>query len=79
MAVAALEAERLTRSIFFLALSSIGIGSIFLSVGANYAAALEFILYAGILIILFIVAASLTETDKLETNEEKIPSKEVKL
>ncbi|MFX0182342.1 MAG: NADH-quinone oxidoreductase subunit J [Candidatus Hodarchaeota archaeon] len=72
MAVVALEVENITRSILFLALSSVGIGSIFFLVGASYAAVFEFVLYAGILIVLFIVASSLTETARVETNEENI-------
>jgi NADH:ubiquinone oxidoreductase subunit 6 (subunit J) len=78
MTVAAIEAENITRSILFLALSSVGIGSIFFLVGANYAAVFEFVLYAGVLIVLFIVASSLTETTKIKTNGEDLFVKEIK-
>ncbi len=79
MAVAALEVEKLTNGIVFLALSSVGIGSIFFFVGASYAAVFEFLLYAGVLIVLFMVAASLTETSEGKTDMEESPLREVKL
>ncbi|MFX1284925.1 MAG: hypothetical protein ACFFB5_14790 [Promethearchaeota archaeon] len=78
MAAAALEVENITRSILCLALSSIGVGSIFFFVGASYAAVFEFVLYAGVLIILFIVAASLTEITEKETIGEDLLIKEIK-
>ena len=78
MAAAALEAEKVTRGIVFLALSSVGIGTIFFLVGASYAAVFEFLLYAGVLIILFIVAASLTETPRKKTDDEDFPFREVR-
>ena len=62
-AIAALEAEKLSRSIIALALSSIGIGSIFLLLGAYYAAVFEFLVYGGVLIILFMAVASFTEKE----------------
>jgi len=79
MAVAALEVEKLTSGIVLLALSSAGIGSIFFLVGASYAAAFEFLLYAGVLIVLFMVAASLTEKSEKMIEEEESPIREVKL
>ncbi len=79
MAVAALEVEKLTNGILLLALSSIGIGSIFFLVGAHYAAVFEFLLYAGVLIVLFMVAASLTETSEGKTDMEESQLREVKL
>ena len=66
-AIAALEAEKVSRAIVALALSSIGIGLIFLLLGANYAAVFEFLLYGGVLVILFMAVASFTE-DKEEAN-----------
>lgn len=78
MAVAALEVENITRSILFLALSSVSIGSMFFLVGASYAALFEFVLYAGVLIILFIIAASLTETSENETIAKELLLKERK-
>jgi len=79
MAVAALEVEKLTTGIVFLALSSVGIGSIFFIVGASYAAVFEFLLYAGVLIVLFMVAASLTEKSREKTVMEESSLMEVKL
>ncbi|NHJ01065.1 MAG: hypothetical protein EAX86_02935 [Candidatus Heimdallarchaeota archaeon] len=67
MAIAALEAEKISRAIIALALSSVGIGLIFLLLGANYAAVFEFLLYGGVLVILFMAVASFTE-DKEEAN-----------
>ena len=64
MAVLALESERIINGILYLASSSVGIGCIFFYLGANYAAILEFLLYVGILIILFIVTAGLTEGEE---------------
>ena len=78
MAVAALEVEKLTSGIVFLALSSVGIGSIFFLVGASYAAVFEFLLYAGVLIVLFMVAASLTEKSKEREEMEETTIREVK-
>lgn len=78
MTVAALEVKNITRSILCLALSSVGTGSIFFLVGAIYAAVFEFVLYAGVLIILFIVAASLTEMTEEETIGEELLLKEIK-
>ncbi|MHA1214428.1 MAG: hypothetical protein ACTSPG_03985 [Candidatus Hodarchaeales archaeon] len=69
MAIAALEAEKLSRGIIALALSSIGIGSIFLLLGANYAAIFEYLLYGGVLIILFMAIASFTEEKESKTEE----------
>ncbi|PWI47423.1 hypothetical protein CEE45_12035 [Candidatus Heimdallarchaeota archaeon B3_Heim] len=77
MAVAALETEKITTSILFLALSSVGIGSIFFFVGASYAAVFEFLVYAGVLIVLFIVTASLTETSKPITSTAESPFKDI--
>ena len=57
MAIAALETEKVSRAIIALALSSVGIGLIFLLLGANYAAMFEFLLYGGVLIILFMAVA----------------------
>ncbi len=79
MAVAALEVEKLTNGILLLALSSVGIGSIFFLVGANYAAVFEFLLYAGVLIVLFMIAASLTEISGEKTDVEESKLREVKL
>lgn len=78
MAVAALEVEKLTSGIVFLALSSVGVGSIFFLVGASYAAVFEFLLYAGVLIVLFMVAASLTEKSKEREEMEETTIREVK-
>ena len=72
MALTALETERIIRSILLLALSSVGIGCIFFYVGANYAAVFEFLLYVGILIILFIVTAGLTEAGKTKFDEKDL-------
>jgi NADH:ubiquinone oxidoreductase subunit 6 (subunit J) len=79
MAVAALEVEKLTSGIVFLALSSVGVGSIFFLVGASYAAVFEFLLYAGVLIVLFMVAASLTEKSKEREELEEVTIREVKI
>ena len=79
MAVAALEINKITTAILFLALSSIGIGSIFFLVGANYAAAFEFLVYAGVLIVLFMVTASLTETPRKDRIIDESKLKEVEL
>lgn len=65
-AVAALEAKKISRAIIALALSSIGVGSIFLYVGANYAAVYEYLVYGGVLIILFMIAAAFTEEESKE-------------
>ncbi|MHA2298311.1 MAG: NADH-quinone oxidoreductase subunit J [Candidatus Hodarchaeales archaeon] len=66
MAIAALETEKPSHAIIFLALSSIGIGTIFLLVGAMYAAMFEYLIYAGVLIILFMVVASFTGKEELQ-------------
>ena len=66
MAIGALEAEKLSRSIVMLALSSIGIGTIFMILGATYAALFQYMLYAGVLIILFMVVASFMEEENKE-------------
>lgn len=79
MAVAALEVEKLTNGIVLLGLSSVGIGSIFFFVGASYAAVFEFLLYAGVLIVLFMVAASLTEKSEGKIDMEELPLREFKL
>lgn len=70
MAVAAIESEKISRAIVFLALASIGVGSIFLIVGALYAAMLEYFMYGGALIILFMVAASFTKDKKEDETDE---------
>ena len=62
-AIVALEAERLSRAIVSLALSSIGIGMIFLSLGATYAGLFELLIYGGVLLILFLVVASFVESE----------------
>ena len=64
MAIGALEAEKVSRSIVLLALSSIGLGTIFMFLGATYAALFEYMLYAGVLIILFMVVASFMEEEE---------------
>ena len=64
MAIGALEAEKLSRSIIMLALSSIGLGTIFMVLGATYAALFEYMIYAGVLIILFMVVASFMEEEE---------------
>lgn len=61
MAITALEAEKSSRAIVALALSSISIGLIFLLLGAVYAAVFELLIYGGVLIILFMAVASFTE------------------
>lgn len=66
MAIGALEAEKLSRSVVMLALSSIGIGTIFMILGATYAALFQYMLYAGVLIILFMVVASFMEEENKE-------------
>ena len=58
--IAALESDNLSHAIVFLALSAIGIGGIFFFVGAIYAALFEFLIYGGVLFILFMVMASFT-------------------
>lgn len=72
MAVAALESEKIVNAILFLALSSAGVGCIFFYVGASYAAVFEFLLYVGILIILFIVTAGLTENHEKGYNKKEL-------
>ncbi|MFX0061412.1 MAG: hypothetical protein ACFFC7_04435 [Candidatus Hermodarchaeota archaeon] len=70
MAIAALETEKISRAIAFLALSAFGIGSIFFVVGAIYAAMLEYFLYGGALVILFMAAASFTKREEEESPNE---------
>jgi NADH:ubiquinone oxidoreductase subunit 6 (subunit J) len=72
MAIAALETEKMSRAIIALALSSVGIGSIFLLVNAYYAAVFEFLLYGGVLIILFMAVASFTEEEEEEIEEASL-------
>ena len=62
-AIVALEAENLSRAIISLALSSIGIGVIFLLLGATYAGLFELLIYGGVLLILFLVVASFVESE----------------
>ena len=69
-AVAALEAEKISRAIVALAIWSGAVGLIFLDVGANYAAVYELLLYGGVLIVLFMVAASFTEQEEPQSSEE---------
>ena len=66
MAIATLEVEEIGRSIVFLTLSSVGVGTIFIYLGATYAGLFVFVLYAGVLIILFMVVASFTEIEEDE-------------
>ena len=70
MAIAALETEKISRAIAFLALSAVGVGGIFFVVGAVYAAMLEFFLYGGALVILFMAAASFTKREEEESPNE---------
>ncbi|MFX0117477.1 MAG: hypothetical protein ACFFB3_23220 [Candidatus Hodarchaeota archaeon] len=69
-AIAALEAEKISRAIVALAIWSGALGFIFLHVGANYAAVYELLLYGGVLIVLFMVAASFTEHEEAQSSEE---------
>ncbi|MFW9996224.1 MAG: hypothetical protein ACFFD4_29555 [Candidatus Odinarchaeota archaeon] len=58
MAVAALEVEKMSQAIVYLALTAVGVGTIFLYLGAMYAAMFEYLIYGGVLIILFMAAAA---------------------
>ncbi|MHA2273733.1 MAG: hypothetical protein ACXACI_17940 [Candidatus Hodarchaeales archaeon] len=69
-ALAALEVERISRAIVALAIWSGAIGFIFLHVGANYAAVYMLLLYGGVLIVLFMVAASFAEHEKPQSKKE---------
>lgn len=65
-AIAALESDDLSHAIVFLALSAMGIGTIFFFVGAIYAALFEFLIYGGVLFILFMVMASFTAEKEVQ-------------
>jgi NADH:ubiquinone oxidoreductase subunit 6 (subunit J) len=73
-AIVALEAERLSRAIVSLALSSIGIGTIFLFLGATYAGLFELLIYGGVLLILFLVVASFVESEDESGSDKEVTS-----
>jgi len=73
-AIVALEAERLSRAIVSLALSSIGIGVIFLLLGATYAGVFELLIYGGVLLILFLVVASFVESEDEPDLDKEVTS-----
>ncbi|MHA2232946.1 MAG: NADH-quinone oxidoreductase subunit J [Candidatus Hodarchaeales archaeon] len=57
----ALEARRLVYSVVFLWASAVSVGLLFWYVGAWYAAILQWLVYAGVLVILFLTTVSFTE------------------
>lgn len=69
MAIAALETKKMSQAIVYLALTAVGVGTIFLYLGAMYAAMFEYLIYGGVLIILFMAAAAFS-------GEEEKPGKE---
>ena len=73
-AIVALEAEKLSRAIVSLALSSIGIGVIFLFLGATYAGVFELLIYGGVLLILFLVVASFVESEDESDLDKEVTS-----
>ena len=60
-AMLALEARRLVHSVVFLWASAVSLGFLFWYVGAWYAAILQWLVYAGVLVILFLTTVSFTE------------------
>jgi len=60
-AMLALEARRLVHSVVFLWASMVSLGLLMWYVGAWYVAILQWLVYAGVLVILFLTTISFTE------------------
>ncbi len=60
-AILALEANRLVHCVAFLWASAVSLGLLFWYLGAWYAAILQWLVYAGVLVILFLTTVSFAE------------------
>lgn len=73
-AVSALEAGNLSRSVVFLWASSVCTGMLFFIFGAYYAAVLQWMVYSGILAVLFLTFIAVAEEDRPGVDEaEGVP------
>jgi NADH:ubiquinone oxidoreductase subunit 6 (subunit J) len=68
--ILALEVDNLSHSVIFLWLSSVFTGLLFFAFGAYYAAILQFIVYSGVLAILFLVFIGLADEVERESLDE---------
>ena len=65
----ALETKNMSQAIVYLALTAVGVGTIFLYFCAIYSSMFEYLIYGGVLIILFMAAAAFS-------GKEEKPDKE---
>jgi len=68
--IMAITVRVVLHALLYLALSLVAVGVVFYSLGAPFVAALEVIIYAGAVIVLFIFAVMLLAPDAVEQREE---------